>query len=273
MRKTITCLALATLCLALPMSASAGVIAHWSFDETANGATTFADSSGNGHTATVHDAGTNAWLDAEGKFTTGGGGLSTAGYEQTGNSAGYATVSNFDASLTQTDFTVATWYNTDSVNGNQALFSNWGTGLAFLIQPTGGRLYLGLRNTDNANIYGNYINGTGDLLQDTWQHIAVTWDRGTKTLTAYIDGTQVGSYTSGLTNVDIATPGQDYMIGRRESGNVLNGNLDEMWVFDQALTVDEIGNLITGNNIVVPEPATMSLLALGGIAMLRRKRK
>ena len=270
MRKMITCLALATLCLALPMSASAGVLAHWSFDETTHAGTTFADSSGNGYNGTIGGAGSDAWLDAEGKFTTGGGGLSTAGFEM--NDGGSGQVPQFNASLTQTDFTFATWFNTDQLSQQQALFGNWGgAGYSFLFQVYSSRLYIGVRNASNVDIVTDFISADGDLSQDTWHHIAITWDRDTKTMLAYIDGTQVGSKVSTQTDIDIKAVDQDYWIGRARDGKVADANFDEMWVFDQALTVGEVSSLMTSN--VVPEPATMSLLALGGIAMLKRRKR
>ncbi|MBT3279735.1 MAG: PEP-CTERM sorting domain-containing protein [Phycisphaerales bacterium] len=45
------------------------------------------------------------------------------------------------------------------------------------------------------------------------------------------------------------------------------------WSFATDLTATDNATWLTANIVPVPEPATMSLLALGGIAMLRRRRK
>ena len=47
--------------------------------------------------------------------------------------------------------------------------------------------------------------------------------------------------------------------------------MDEVAIFNYALTAEEAGYLHT--ELTVPEPATMSLLVLGGLATLIRKRR
>jgi len=50
-------------------------------------------------------------------------------------------------------------------------------------------------------------------------------------------------------------------------GNYFLGDIDELRIYSRALTADEISTLYT-----IPEPATLSLLALGGIALLRKRK-
>jgi len=45
-------------------------------------------------------------------------------------------------------------------------------------------------------------------------------------------------------------------------------------VWDHALTTDEVAGMgSTTTALTIPEPATMSILAIGGLALLRRNRK
>ena len=59
--------------------------------------------------------------------------------------------------------------------------------------------------------------------------------------------------------------------------SIMNGQIAEVMLFDGALTQGQIDAEVTGLGIkysipTVPEPATMSLLAIGGLLGLRRRR-
>ena len=66
---------------------------------------------------------------------------------------------------------------------------------------------------------------------------------------------------------------EPFNIGRNpniayDSYQYFDGAIDEVAVYDYALTATQIQNHYS----VAPEPATLGLMLLGGLAMLRRKR-
>ena len=210
------------------------LVAWWKCDETAG--TTLADSTGNGRTLTVsgtatlgataisnNTVGTNASID-----------LVTAArcvY------AGDATLRGL------TQWTLGAWVNMDTwVNDSFFVGS----------QFSGGRINFGLiHNRDST--WGNAKFGAGfydgawrevyyntALTASTTYFLAATYD-GT-TVTLYVDGTSVNSGTPGGTNG--ASSGATY-VGRYwvADSNHLDGRLDDIVIFDGALSAGDIASL------------------------------
>ncbi len=73
---------------------------------------------------------------------------------------------------------------------------------------------------------------------DTWTHIAVSYDADADTMTFYKDGTQVGSPVS-ITSVGDANSDMLF-IGRDSQGRYVDGQMDEVRIWSDARTADEI---------------------------------
>src|SRR5213078_2354378 len=103
-----------------------------------------------------------------------------------------------------------------------------------------------------------------NVADNTFHHIVWTFDKPTKTLITYVDGTQVDTFTSAQASVDILQGDSPVgTIGRKsDTNNYFVGNMDELWVFNRPLTPAEVQSLRATNSIV-PEPATFGLLAAG----------
>ncbi len=102
--------------------------------------------------------------------------------------------------------------------------------------------------------------GIVDLPMETWFHIALTWDIGSYVV--YMDAVEIaaGTYT-GLTTLypimDIGNDGHD----QRVRAEAFGGLLDEMKVFDRALTPEEIAKamVVTKELASDPSPAVDSI--------------
>jgi hypothetical protein len=91
-----------------------------------------------------------------------------------------------------------------------------------------------------------------------WHHFAWTWDRESRTFTSYLDGeslTETKS-TAGFSNTrDVFVSNRPARIGSQElpvmgsTPAIFNGSLDELWIFDEALSPIQLRNLIKANDI------------------------
>jgi len=121
---------------------------------------------------------------------------------------------------------------------------------------------------------------TGDDLGDAnWHHVAVVVNATTLQMLSYIDGDLAGTMAIPELGAyyyrDSGTGGDEAYIlfGADQSGedvaitSFAKLPLDEIRIYNEALSETAI------EGIMAPEPATMSLLALGGLAMIRRRRR
>ena len=188
--------------------------AYWKLDESRGD---FAlDSSGNGNDGTVQ--GGAVW--STGKID---GALSFDGIDD------YVDVGDID--LTEA-FTIAAWINISSMNTNMIAGKSYGT-YQFFASPTG-RLFF-QRNSSTP------INYNAGLVVDRWYHVAVTFNT-TDGMVMYLDGSVVdtNSDTSITNDNDVVTK-----IGATgwTPQDFFNGTLDEVRIYDRALTSDEVQDL------------------------------
>ncbi len=127
---------------------------------------------------------------------------------------------------------------------------------------------------------GGALNGTG------WQHVAMTWEAGaTDGFRLYVNGQRTAARTEDIPSDDRigdAHPGRDLVLGNEQqsggSGSKdLVGYMDEVGIWTDALPGDSIAGLHDGTytpgTAPIPEPAALSLLAAGGLALLLRRRR
>jgi hypothetical protein len=96
---------------------------------------------------------------------------------------------------------------------------------------------------------GNPQAATATLTNNVWTHFAWTYDGSTHTL--YLNGVASSNSTNG-SNVGI--DGNNYL-ARRQAGNYFHGDIDDVRIYDRALTSAELGSLVNGGS----EPATVEL--------------
>jgi hypothetical protein len=219
--------------------ASAASVARWSFDE-GSGSTAY-DSVGVNH-GTVYGA----------TWTSGfiGGALSFDGVDD------YVRIPDSDTLDITGDLTVAAWVKTTLSGRPTKIFSN-----LCEVSPHDG---YALEETYNGKV--RFYCQEAELISNTtvnngaWRHIAATLS-GTMA-TIYIDGFLDVSGTVNVPNANNV----DQAIGASYSPYYFfDGVIDDVRIYNHALSVSEIRALI-------PEPATIFLLGLGALGLLRNRR-
>ena len=212
-----------------------GLVAHWTLDE--GGGTTAADTSGNGYDGQLTGG---TWIAADGQF---GGGLRLA--------AGDAVaVPGFPAATPS--WSVSLWLR---MSNEQMAFNNNDTFTAVLstenIGSAGWSVNIDKRLAQPRFVFSywsppltGYI-GVECSCVDTgaWVHWAAVVDVDTNRITLYRDGTVADQETRPS---DIVPGDSTLYFGRwNMDGRFLNGDLDDIAVWQRALTPEEITALTT----------------------------
>lgn len=195
------------------------IVGDWHFDE--NGGSTAFDNSGFGNHGTINGS---VWTD--GKYNPA---LSFDGNDNI--------VVNDSDILEPEKVTLEAWVKRDGTpgaykyiagkyydggKGSYALYTGGSSGLRFYISHTGGYIL-----SPDA--------GTG-VWDGNWHHIVGTYD-GSK-VRLYVDGSEIGSGSSAI--VDIAYNTNNFYIGSYGSGYYFSGLIDEVKVYNRALTGGEV---------------------------------
>ena len=235
------------------------LLAWWTFDDPENPG---ADASGNGMTVQCLQSKFNdaiyydTWSWPNRFLTTGG-----AAYFD-GNNQRYLVLADKanEAKLPSGGnpaFTVAMWINPDSNVGNNAGFCYWGS------KPHASKTSFGFRFNGGTQI-NPWIYSGGDLkwtipgdfktktVPDGWHHIAFSVNDGDHARTLYVDGVGVASTKN--TTV-LAIPATNFCLGFdvSQTGSGFKGYMDDVMIFDKALSADEIRAVMQG--VALEEPA------------------
>jgi len=236
-----------------------GLVAYWPLDEGA-GATT-ADRSGNGNDGIFVDA--PAWVP--GKL---GSALDFDGSNDAVN-CGNSPVLDFGTG----DFTISCWINVETRTGDQAIFGKGDRG--------GTCYFLKIRDDGNGDIKLRLDDGSTQLDPDTddhpglyaapgWHHLVAMRRTLDNKIHVYVDGVDdQGVLGHGESNIPAgydlsATSLHNAYIGAIENtplGRFFDGSIDDVAVWNRALTVEEINYLWndgTGNPVDVTPPGQAS---------------
>ena len=104
---------------------------------------------------------------------------------------------------------------------------------------------------------------------DTWYNIALVRDSGAgdRDVLLYVDTSLIDTYS-------YSSEAEGYTEGTLSianySGSKFNGTMDEFAIFDSQLTSQNVTDIY--NAAQVPEPATMMILGLGAVVLIRRRK-
>ncbi|MCB0134987.1 MAG: LamG domain-containing protein, partial [Caldilineaceae bacterium] len=133
-----------------------------------------------------------------------------------------------------TDLSASLWFRvSDFTNEPKILQQTDGSGAA-------GRTWFGIwaNGTFFTYLGGKALNHPTAVKANTWHHAAVTYDHKTQLLTLYLDGVPVTDTRP------VESSDGDLVIGAHKTfGNNVKGFIDEIAIFDRALTATEVGFL------------------------------
>ncbi|MBI5684491.1 MAG: LamG domain-containing protein [Verrucomicrobia bacterium] len=234
-------------------SARAVLVGQWSFDTSGASQT---DSSGYGNTGTLggNATWTSSWSGRAGVISF------------DGNNDFIQAADSPSLSITG-DMTVAAWVYVNDLSGFRSIVSK--NGFIYPAGPVPYDFYLFkdtgipsfLRGDDST--YGG-ATGAVAVNAGEWHHVAVT-QSGTA-VNFYLDGASAGSATISTPTADANQP--LYIGNRGDSGTDFYGYLDDVRIYDNALSAGQIAAL-------VPEPSSIMLvcISLGVLPLRRRLRK
>ena len=201
----------------------------------------------------------------------GWGGLGTANthYNYTSNGSIQLT-SALQTAINDSSMTFSMMIKLNSTNNQSRIFENGIGGNNHLMvqhwNVGGNRIIIGFNDTATSQFFGT--NPLNDL---QWHHLVVVRD-GTDVhndATVYLDGTSLAKTgTGGWGDRNSTTP--NIASGADGTTQRLNAGIDEVAFFSTALSASEVTSLYYA--AVVPEPATMALLVLGSLVLLRRRK-
>lgn len=195
-----------------------GLVGYWSFEDGSG--TKATDFSGNNNTGTLTNGPT--WTD--GRFGK------AVSFDGTDDYVNIASMSGLSSSA----ITVSAWVkisahkNWNNVVGHEWVASN---GSWLLFSDSSGNAYFGIYDTSQ------HTAASSSFSAGVWHHLIGTYDGSV--IRIYVDG--VAGSSTALSGVTLDTVGQVGLSS--SSGSVFSGQIDDVRIYNRALSSDEITNL------------------------------
>ena len=212
------------------------LVGYWTLDDGSG--TTALDSSGNANTLTM--TGSPSWV-------TGNIGSSALDFSGSGQYLSVADPSSGVLDFVDgSDFTITGWFNRDTAAADHTIVAKkndqtTSAGYVVWIDNNGSTDYLSAEISDGTDTYSAV--GTTNLSTTGWHHFAIVWD-DSNGLYIYLDGKLDGSTTSSTTSINSLANALAFRIGAESDAGVpFDGKIDDIKVYNRALSVDEVSKL------------------------------
>jgi hypothetical protein len=227
-----------------PLTGGPALLARYAFDGNAS------DSSGNAFHGTL--AGSSAYV--AGKFGS--------ALDLDGSSHAVTLPASLLAGVS--NFTIAAWVNWDGGNAWQRIFDfgNDTTHYLFLSPSSGsGTLRFAINNGS-----GEQMVETSGLATGQWQHLAVT--RNGNLCRLYRNGVVVASSAAVTLSPANFNPGVNYLGKSQFPDPLFNGRMDELFLYNYALSDTEVGRLMNNQPPPPAAPTTLTSACVGNTLTL-----
>jgi hypothetical protein len=208
-----------------------GLLASYSFN--AGSGTTTVDSSGHNLTGTIHGA----------TWTTGGKYGNALSFNGTSN---YVDLGNPTSLKATGSMTWAAWVkatSTPTADGNIVAKQNTSSGWQMKTSPGTGSQTFAVAVSGTSGIVQRNSNTVRSL--NTWYHVAGVYDATTRSLDIYINGVLDDGVLLGTIPTKQTIPNVNVNIGRRSNGLYFPGIIDEVQIFNRALSAAEIQTIMS----------------------------
>ncbi|MBW1799389.1 MAG: PEP-CTERM sorting domain-containing protein [Deltaproteobacteria bacterium] len=222
--------------------------AYWKLDDVSGGIAT--DSSGHGFDGALYG---NVAIDNMGAFE----GSNAFDFDGAGDFIEITSGTWGGGSA----LTIEAWYHVDHLSNDfQAIVSSLDSGE-----------FAHLQLNEGGNVVG-YVNGGGgvvalDIIPETpineWFHVTLVLSTGNSSI--YLNGVEFDSSSTSFSNIfstDTIRIGSGH-----QGGRFFNGSIDDVAVYNYALTMEQIESHIEAASAPIPEPTTMFLLGSGLIGL------
>jgi len=208
------------------------LVGHWKMDEGKGNI--FIDHSGTGNNASIPNAAGITWIPGK---------IGQASLFNT-NSGAFGLVPHNPTIDITDQITIAAWIRPNAVENKGILSKLNGDGYEFRIFSDG-KLEFRINRATNGTLYRLRSDKSYVADGKIWTHVAVTFN-GTKS-TIFINGVEDNAAT--FNSVRITSNTSDLRIGAIGNGNMWNGGLDDVKLYNKALSSSEILEMSNGINM------------------------
>jgi hypothetical protein len=156
-----------------------------------------------------------------------------------------------DGLKTQTDFstpeslTVSVWFKADSAAEGRIIESSWGEG-PWIIVYRNNAMHVGLLSQTQQFIFESAQVSLG------WHCAGFAFDESTRIGRVYLDGIEVGSLQLDTPLRPSVSPCPLWIGGREQTSERFEGYVDDVRIYNRALSATEVGQLYTAESNKVP---------------------